>query len=233
MKDQALLYDSSYCTGCNSCAYKCIQEFSEHALAAKGIFRTIALVKDDGVQKKQCMQCKEPQCVEASQGAFSKTPYGSVVVDGKLKDGKKVAAACPFHAVQQDEASGKVVNCNLCAHRQVAGQKPACVDACLTGALYAGPYEEMVAKAKEMAAKRKLHIYGLRENGGTRVLILTKASPAALGYANVAPKRLRAGLTETLGTAPLVAGAVYAGLKKYNDRRATVAAQDDGGAAKK
>lgn len=60
MKDQALLYDSSYCTGCNSCAYKCIQEFSEHALAAKGIFRTIALIKDDGVQKKQCMQCKEP-----------------------------------------------------------------------------------------------------------------------------------------------------------------------------
>ena len=233
MKDQALLYDSSYCTGCNSCAYKCIQEFSEHALAAKGIFRTIALIKDDGVQKKQCMQCKEPQCVEASQGAFSKTPYGSVVVDGeKLKDGKKVAAACPFHAVQQDETSGKVVNCNLCAHRQVAGQKPACVDACLTGALQAGPYEEMVAKAKELAAKRKLHIYGLRENGGTRVLILTKAIPAALGYPNVAKKGLRAGLTESLSAAPLVAGAVYAGLKKYNDRR-TAVAQTDSGAAKK
>jgi len=64
------------------------------------------------------------------------------------------------------------------------------------------------------------------------VLILTKAIPAALGYPNVAKKGLRAGLTESLSAAPLVAGAVYAGLKKYNDRR-TAVAQTDSGAAKK
>ena len=225
MKEQAILFDSTYCTGCNTCAYKCIQEFREHGFAAQGLFRTVVLIKDGGVVKKQCMQCKTPQCVDASQGAFSETAYGAVVVDGtKLKDGKKVANACPFHVVQQDSTSGKVVDCNMCAHRLTAGQKPACVEACPAFALQSGDYEEMVAKAKELAASKKLKIYGLKENGGTRMLILTKSDPVALGYPKVGSKRLLAESVNSLGVAPLVAGVAYAGLKKYSDRRAAVAA---------
>jgi len=80
----------------------------------------------------------------------------------------------------------------------------------------------MAAKAKELAASKKLKIYGLKENGGTHVLILTKADPVVLGYPAVGRKRLQAELTGDLSALPLVAGAVYAGLKKYGDRRAAV-----------
>ncbi len=229
MKEQAILLDTTYCTGCNTCTYKCIQEFGDHELAARGFFRTLVEIKDDGMVKKQCMNCKDPQCVQASSGAFTKSAYGPVLLDvAKLKDGKKVADACPFHAVQYDETSGKLVNCNMCAHRVAAGQKPACVEACPSGALQSGDYEEMAAKAKQLAANKKLKIYGLKENGGTHVLILTKVDPVALGYPSVGKKRLQAELTGDLTALPLVAGALYAGLKKYSDRRATVAAKSDG-----
>jgi len=230
MKEQAILVDTTYCTGCNTCTYKCIQEFGDHELAAKGFFRTVVQITDDGMVKKQCMQCKDPQCVQASNGAFTKSAYGPVLVDvAKVQDGKSIANACPFHAVQYDQASGKLINCNLCAHRLAAGQKPACVEACPSGALQSGDYEAMAATAKQLAAAKKLKIYGLQENGGTMVLILTKADPKTLGYPTVAKKRLTAELTNDLTALPLVAGALYAGLKKYSDRRATVATTDSDG----
>ncbi len=87
----------------------------------------------------------------------------------------------------------------------------------------------MAATAQQLAAAKKLKIYGLQENGGTMVLILTKADPKRLGYPNVARKRLTAELTNDLTALPLVAGALYAGLKKYSDRRATVATTDGDG----
>jgi len=233
MKEQAILYDTTYCTGCNTCTYKCIQEFGDHELAARGLFRTVVQIKDDGMVRKQCMHCKDPQCVQASAGAFTKSAYGPVLLDvAKLKDGQRVANACPFHAIQFDAKSGKAINCDLCAHRLTAGQKPACVDACITGALQSGNYEEMAAKAKELAASKKLKIYGLKENGGTHVIILTKANPVALGYPSVARKRLQAELTGDLTALPLLAGAVYAGLKKYSERRAAVENSDDRSEAK-
>jgi len=222
MKEQAILVDTTHCTGCNSCSYRCIQEFHEHDVAARGVFRNIVLIKDHGVLRQQCMNCKDPQCVKASGGALTKSSYGPVLVDNaKIKNAKAIADACPFHAAHFDETTNKLINCNLCAHRLAAGQKPACVDACPAGALESGDYEEMVARAKQRAAAKKLKIYGLNENGGTHVIILTKADPVSLGYPKV-KGNLRAELTGDLTAGPLVAGALYAGLKKLSERRTAV-----------
>ena len=222
MKEQAILVDTTHCTGCNSCSYRCIQEFGDHAEAAKGLFRNIVLIKDQGVVRQQCMNCKDAQCVKASAGALKKSSYGPVLADdSKVKDGKAIVDACPFHAAHYDEASNKLVNCNLCAHRLTAGQKPACVDACPAGALESGDYEEMAARAKQLASARKLKIYGLNENGGTHVIILTKVDPVGLGYLKVKGS-LRAELMPDLAAGPLVAGAIYTGLKKFSERKAAV-----------
>ena len=232
MKEQAILVDTTYCTGCNTCSYKCIQEFGDHELASRGLFRTVVQIQDDGVLRRQCMNCKDPQCVQASSGAFTKSAYGPVLLDvAKLKDGEKVAKSCPFNALHYDEKSGKIVHCNMCAHRLANGKQPACVEACPAGALQSGDYDEMAAKAKQLATSKKLKIYGLNENGGAHVIILTKADPVALGYPNVGKKRLQADMTG-ITALPLVAGAVYAGLKKYSDRRADVAKSDKGAKAK-
>jgi Fe-S-cluster-containing dehydrogenase component len=228
MKEQAILVDTTHCTGCNSCTYRCIQEFGDQEIAARGFFRTVVQIKDEGMLRTQCMHCKDPQCVKASS-ALTKTTYGPVLVDAaKLNGGgKEIEKACPFHAVRYDEESKKLANCNMCAHRLTEGKQPACVEACPASALQSGDYDAMVARANQLAADKKLKIYGLKENGGTHVIILTNANPAALGYTNVG--RLQAELIPDVAAVPLIAGAAFMGLKKYSDRRATVEVIENAG----
>src|SRR5512142_860239 len=132
MKEHAILLDTTACTGCNSCTYRCIQEFGDHEMAARGVFRSIAEIKDEGVYHQLCMHCKDPQCAKAAPaGAFTKTAYGAVLYDPQKTQGdKKGAEACPFHGVQYDEKTHNVAKCTMCAHRVSAGKEPACVDAC-------------------------------------------------------------------------------------------------------
>jgi len=222
MKEQAILVDTTHCTGCNSCTYRCIQEFGDQDVAARGVFRTVVKITDEGMLRTQCMNCKDPQCAQKS-AAFTRTSYGAVLVDAaKLTNAKEVEAVCPFHAIGYDEQTKKVSTCNLCAHRVSEGKPPACVEACPASALQSGDYEAMVARANQLASAKKLKIYGLKENGGTHVIILTKADPAVIGYPKVSKTRLQAQLPTDMSTLPLVAGAVYMGLKKYGERRATV-----------
>lgn len=222
MKEQAILVDTTHCTGCNTCTYRCVQEFGDQDIAARGLFRTFVQIKDEGMLRTQCMNCKDPQCAQKSS-AFTKTSYGAVLVDAaKLTNAKEVEEACPFHAIHYDEETKKVSACNLCAHRISEGKQPACVEACPASALQSGDYDAMVARANQLAASQKLKIYGLKENGGTHVIILTKADPAVLGYPRVGKTRLKAELVNDMAALPLVAGAVCMGLKKYGERRATV-----------
>lgn len=193
MREQAILIDASDCTGCNSCTYKCIQEFGAHEPAALGLFRTVALINDEGVFHRQCMHCKEPQCVIASAGAMERSEYGAVLLDAaKLTNPKEVEESCPFGVLQQDERYNGLIKCNMCAHRVSEGRPVACSEACPVSAIQCGDYETIVAMAKQKAARGKLTIYGLKENGGTHVLMLMKGKPAESGYPQVPASRAKA-----------------------------------------
>ncbi len=79
MKRYAILLDDTFCTGCNSCAYRCIQEFRYHDQASKGLFRTFVQINDDGLYQKRCMHCLEPDCVEnCPVKALTRPASGSV-----------------------------------------------------------------------------------------------------------------------------------------------------------
>lgn len=231
MSEYAILYDSTYCTGCNTCNYKCIQEFRTHDEAARGVFKTFVQIQDRGMYDKRCMHCKDPQCVKAcTSGALTKSDYGAVLFDSAKCTGDKLCvSSCPFHAIQFDETTKKAVNCNMCAHKVSEGKPPVCIEACSSGALQFGEYSAMVARAHKLAARGKLKVYGLKENGGTHVIMLTKEDPALLGYPAVGKRHLRAQLSGDLAPLPLVAGAVYTGLKKLSQRRAEVALEEADG----
>jgi formate dehydrogenase iron-sulfur subunit len=225
MKDYAILLDTTYCTGCNTCTYRCIQEFRDHDAAARGVFRNFVQLKDAGLYDQRCMQCKEPQCVKACpSGALTKSGYGPVLYEAaKCTGDKHCVGACPFQGVQFDETKKKIVKCTMCAHRVSEGKLPACVEVCPSGALQFGEYSEMVTLANTLAAKGKLKVYGLQENGGTHVIILTRVDPVALGYPKVGKRQARsAKLATDLAGLPLVAGAVYVGLRKLSDRKTSV-----------
>ena len=63
MKEYAILLDNTFCTGCNTCSYRCIQEYRYHDQASKGLFRTFVKINDEGLYQKRCMHCQEPTCV--------------------------------------------------------------------------------------------------------------------------------------------------------------------------
>jgi len=229
MREYAILYDSTYCTGCNTCSYRCIQEFRDHEQAARGLFKTFVQIHDHGMYDKRCMHCKDPQCVGAcTSGALTKSEYGPVLFDSaKCTGDKHCVSSCPFHAIQFDEVAKEAVKCSMCAHKVSEGKAPVCIAACPSGALQFGEYSAMAARANELATSGKLKVYGLKENGGTNVIMLTKEDPALLGYPTVSKKHLRAQLLpDAFAALPLVAGAVYTGLKKLSERRSDVALED-------
>ncbi|MBF0506056.1 MAG: 4Fe-4S binding protein [Nitrospirae bacterium] len=188
MKEYAILLDTTYCTGCNTCAYKCIQEFRDQDQAASGLFRAFVQMNDEGMYQQRCMHCKDPQCVKAcTTGALTTSGYGPVLFDAaKCIGDKKCVAACPFHAIQFNTSTAKIVKCSMCAHRLSRDKEPACVEACPSGALQFGEYDKLLETAKTTTSKGKLQIYGLKENGGTHMIILLKEEPGRVGYPTVA-----------------------------------------------
>ncbi len=231
MKQYAILLDSRFCTGCNSCFYKCVQENRLHDVAANGNTRTVVQINDEGMYHQRCMHCLEPTCVDnCPKKALTKSDYGPVLWDTNvcIRCGTCVQK-CPFHVPMLDQEHNQIVKCSMCAHRELGKDEqaiPACVQVCPTGALEFGERAAMVAKAQQMAKAGGMHIYGLEENGGTSMLILSKADPTAVGYPAV--DKFKAGMSPVAmgGTAVgvvAVAAAAYAGLKKYSARRTEIA----------
>jgi len=232
MKKYAILLDSTYCTGCNTCAYRCVQEFRYHDQAAKGLFRTFVSTNDGGLYHKRCMHCVDPECVKnCPVEALTKSEYGPVLYNAKTCIGCKTCVeVCPFGIPQFDEASQKILKCSLCAHRIGDGKPPACVEVCPTGALQFGEYTAMVQKAKFLAQKHQLHLYGLQEAGGTHVLVVAKEPPVAAGYPKV-PKKPAKGTRVSDGEGmalPILAGLAIGSFKKWSDRKALVKAEEKG-----
>lgn len=63
--------------------------------------------------------------------------------------------ACAFGAPKFPE-DGRMAKCDLCCVRREHGMKPACVLVCPSGALDAGPVEEMSEKKADKASVKLL-----------------------------------------------------------------------------
>lgn len=228
MKEYAILLDETYCTGCNSCTYRCIQEYRYHEQAGKGLFRTFAQINDDGLYQKRCMHCLDPDCVaNCPVKALTKMEYGPVLYDvNKCIGCQTCVRVCKFHVPQYDEDTRKIVRCSMCAHRITKGKLPACVEVCPTGALQFGEYNEILQKAKDAAAKNNLKLYGAKENGGTHVFILAKNDPVQFGYPDVPTKDIKKASTGNAFGVPVMAAMAVGGFKKYSERRTRIEEQE-------
>ncbi len=232
MKEYAILFDSTYCTGCNTCMYKCLQENLLQEPASRGLLRTWVQINDHGLYHHRCMHCLEPACVEACQEAngekhaLTRSDYGPVLFDASLCIGCGACEdACPFGVPQIDAKNNKMIKCSMCAHRIQDGRVPACVEACPTSAFEFGEYRDIVAKATERAAAQKLKIYGLKENGGGRFLVLAP-DPIQAGYPKVALSPVKAVQAAGLDVkTPALVALAIGGLKKFSDRRQRVEAE--------
>ena len=221
MANYGFLIDTRFCTGCNTCFYKCVQENRLHQQVARGFSRTVVLIQDNGLLQHRCMHCENPSCVASCpSGAFYKTPEGIVLHNPQHCIGcKTCVVACPFNVPQWDLQKKEFVKCTMCIHRVLKGINPACVEACPTGALTFGDRGEILNTAKKLSEANKLYMYGMEENGGTGVIMLMKEKPVNIGYPDVASYSITGRGPSTIMGAAAVATLVYVGLKKYSDRR--------------
>jgi len=121
-----------------------------------------------------------------------------------------------------------VKKCDMCAARQAAGQPPACVEACPTGASTVGWRDDILEEAERriLGGGYVKRIYGREEAGGTSVFFISDVPFEDLGFA-AAPKQPMPLLTATaLGDVPtvvLVGGGLLSGIYWITQRREAVA----------
>lgn len=201
------LIDTTKCIGCRGCVVACKNwnQLPAEPTSFKGTYQTVEdfsgntftyisfhEYEEEGqvkwyFTKRQCMHCLDPACVKVcSQKALSIID-GAVVRDyNKCAGCQYCASACPFHVPRYNSRTKKETKCSMCAERVAEGMLPACVKACVTGALQFGEREELLAEAKRRVSVLKANypracVYGENEAGGTSVIYVLADVPGKYG----------------------------------------------------
>lgn len=239
----AVLVDLTRCTGCHRCALACKTAnrlpHPEEAPTGldRGAYSFVAEHKVAGggttsvFVKRQCMHCLHPACASAcTVGALRKTVEGPVVYDAAKCIGCRYCQyACPFGVPTYDWQNplGLIHKCELCRERLAAGEQPACVAACPTGALQFGRRRDLLRQARARIRSNPnryvAHIYGEHEAGGTSVLYLSSVPFAELGFPSLSdeavPELAEAVMKQT-PTVALTVATLATGLHFVMKRRA-------------
>jgi formate dehydrogenase iron-sulfur subunit len=184
MAEMAVLVDVSRCTGCRGCQVACKQWNKNPATDTcfTGVYEnppdlewntftrvTFAEVEDGGklawlFRKDQCRHCVDAPCTMVDGTPMKKLPNGAVVADRSMKITEElfeeVKGMCPYNIPRYDRDSQAITKCTFCNDRQEMGKKPACVSACLSGALFYGTREEVIAEGEKRLAALKGAGYG-------------------------------------------------------------------------
>ncbi len=171
--------------------------------------------------KRQCQHCIDPSCVSVCPvSANTKDPKNGIV--GHDPDRcigcRYCVLSCPFGVPKYafNDPFGRIQKCELCNHLP-AGQLPACVDVCPTGATLFGPTRKLKREAERRlaaapgerlhvprgdiegrvggerlghdaeAARYQDHVYGESELGGTQCLMLSGVPFDKLGLPTDVP----------------------------------------------
>ena len=203
---RAVLVDTTRCIGCRACEAACAEAnglpgpVGEPAVNTRRVtdprtFTVVSTLVPNGdaetrFVKTQCMHCVDPSCASACLvRALEKTPEGPVIYHPELCLGCRYCmVACPFDGpkYEYDRAIPYVRKCEFCAERQAAGQPPACVSVCPSGALRFGTRAELLDEARTRIYQnpdRYVHrVYGEHEVGGTSWLYLADRPFEELGF---------------------------------------------------
>lgn len=202
------------------------------------LFVQTAVVEHEGEEvevniPRRCMHCVNPPCANLCPwGAAYKRKDGIVRINDEVcLGGSKCRSVCPWDIPQRQTGvglyldllpryagNGVMYKCDRCYHRVERGEVPACIEVCPVDVQSIGPRDEIVARAKALAAETGGYLYGLTENGGTNTIYVSPVPFETLsGVLGSGPGRPHLGPAEDLMArdatfAAAVAAAPFAGL---------------------
>lgn len=140
-KQLGFLHNSEKCVGCKGCEMACKNEYQIDAIPQ---WRKVFQLREEDFSlptrmfiSMACNHCANPECLRVCPvEAYTKRDDGIVVHDPNRCIGCRLCTmACPYDRPQFNPLKKKVEKCNLCYQRIDKGEKPACVAACIPGAL--------------------------------------------------------------------------------------------------
>ena len=169
-KQHGFHFTADNCIGCHACEAACSEK---NDLPAHISFRSVGYVEGGSYPdfrrvniSMACNHCDDPVCLKGCPTrAYTKfAEYGAVLQDPDICFGCGYCTwVCPYNAPQLDPVKGEVSKCNMCVDRLEVGLKPACVSACLAGALDFGVIETAPANR----VQTKLEIPGFPDTSIT------------------------------------------------------------------
>ena len=147
-KQHGFYFNADNCIACHACESACSEK---NNLPPHLAFRSVGYVEGGTYPdyhrlniSMACNHCDDPVCLKGCPTrAYTKfAEYGAVLQDPDICFGCGYCTwVCPYNAPQLDPVNGQVEKCNMCVDRLEVGLQPACVSACLAGALDFGIIE--------------------------------------------------------------------------------------------
>lgn len=152
------------CLGCKSCEIECALAHCQaatlvEALTAEQKPQSRVHVEPSGQfgVPLQCCHCEDAPCVTAcpTEAIRRHTPDGPVLIDADRCIGCKFCLlVCPFGVIELAHDGRAMVKCDQCFEHTQAGEQPACVAACPTGALQFVELDEFLRQRRRELARR-------------------------------------------------------------------------------
>ncbi len=229
--DRIIQVIAERCVGCHSCEIACAvaHSASKTLLEASGEDAAQSRVHveyvDDHPVPIQCRHCEAAPCIlvcptDAIRRVAEPVP---VLLDPEACTGCTFCRhVCPFGVVDLPRQGKKpLIKCDLCVDRVEAGELPACVEACPTGALIFAPLDEALREERRQGDQRvaesnarhateqagedkKIHCEVCGEDVAPRKMLETLRGkvPEDVPLANVCPRCRRAGAVALLWAQP-------------------------------
>lgn len=134
--------DLDACTGCKACVAAC---HSLNGLDETEMWRSVGVLHGGTAAEpaqqtvtSSCHHCLDPACLSGCPvQAYEKDPVTGIVrhLDDQCIGCQYCTLMCPYDAPKYNARLGVVRKCDMCSGRLEAGEAPACVQGCPSGAI--------------------------------------------------------------------------------------------------